>query len=123
MHYDWKIEYWDTENVYTHTWMAYLLFDNCHVRHCHLVAQVALRVEAACWAEVPLVVVEVCQFLYTSSMSADSSLCHFGKECSRLFDFYTALPGVFLSQPSPLYAQEAQNLTFSPLGLWDKDSQ
>ena len=55
------------ENAYTHSWMAYLLFDNFRFTQHHLVAQVALRVEIAFRADVPLVLVEVRQrlkFLY-----------------------------------------------------------
>jgi hypothetical protein len=42
--------------------------------------------------------VEVRWFLCTSSVSADSLLCHFGMEGSRLIDFYRPLPGVIVSQ-------------------------
>jgi hypothetical protein len=52
------------------------------------VAHVAFRVEAAFWADVPPVQVEVRRFLCASSVSADSLLCHFGMEGSSLFDFY-----------------------------------
>jgi hypothetical protein len=97
--------------------MAYLLFHNFHVRHCHLVAQVAFRVEAAFRAKVPPVLVEVRQILCASSMSTDSLLCHFGMEGSRPFDFYQPLSGVFQSQPSPFNAQEPQLLASSLLGL------
>jgi len=57
------------------------------------------------------------QFLRTSSVSAYSLLCHFGKECSRQFDFHEPLLSVFPSQPSPFYAQETQLPAFSVLGL------
>jgi len=111
MHYDWKIECWDAENVYTHTCMVYLLFQNFHFSQCHLVAQMAF------WVGVPLVLWEVCWFLCASSVSADSLLCHFGMEGSRPYDFYNPLPGVFLSQPSPFYAQKTQLFASSLLGL------
>jgi hypothetical protein len=49
-------------------------------------------------------------------MSADSLQCHFGKEGSQTFGFDEALPGVFVSQPSPFYAQETQHPASSLLG-------
>jgi len=49
-------------------------------------------------------------------MSADSLLCHFGKEGSRAFGYDEALPGVFVSQPSPFNAQETQHPASSLLG-------
>jgi hypothetical protein len=81
------------------------------------VEQMSLRVEAAFRAEVPPLLVEVCRFLYASSLSADSLLCYFGIEDSCPFDFYKLLQGVFLSQHSPFHAQETQLLTSSHLGL------
>ena len=41
------------QNVYTHSWMTYLLFHNFHFRQCHLVAQVAFWAKVEFWAEVP----------------------------------------------------------------------
>ena len=63
---------------------------------------------------VELIVGEVHLCLCITSVTADYLLCHFGKEGSRLFDFHESLPGVFLSPPSPCYAQETQLLA-SPL--------
>jgi hypothetical protein len=51
-------------------------------------------------------------------MAADSLQCHFGKEGSLTFGFDEALPGVLVSQPSPLYSQETQHPTSSLLGPW-----
>jgi hypothetical protein len=82
MHYDGKMKCWDAKNVYTHTRVAYHLFHNFHVSHWHLVAHVAFRVQAAFWAEMPPVLVEVWWFLHASSMSADSLLCNFGMQPS-----------------------------------------
>jgi len=62
------------------------------------VLQVAFWVEAAFQTGVLLVLVQVRQFLCTSSMSADSMQCHFSMEGSRLFDIYKPLPGVFYSR-------------------------
>jgi hypothetical protein len=62
------------------------------------------------------VLVEVRQFLCTSSVSADSLQCHFGMEGSHPFDYYKPFQGVFLSQPSPFYAQETQLIASSLLG-------
>jgi len=95
VYYDWKIECLEAENVYTHRWMAYLLFNNFHFRQCHLVAQVAF------WAEVLPVLEQVRRILCASSMSADSLLWHFGMEGSRPVDFYEPLLDDFLSKPSP----------------------
>jgi hypothetical protein len=83
---------------------------------------VVFWVEAAFCAEVPPVLVEVQRFLCTSSVSADSLLCHFDIEGSHLFDFYKPLPGVFVSQPSPFDDQETQLLASSLLGLRCKGS-
>jgi hypothetical protein len=46
----------------------------------------------------------------------DSLQCHFGKEGSRTFGFDEALPGVFVSPPSPFYAQETEHPASSLLG-------
>jgi len=54
------------------------------------------------------VVGEVHPFLCACSDSMDSSLCHCSMEGSYPFDFPEPLPGVFLSQPSHLYAREKQ---------------
>jgi hypothetical protein len=51
-------------------------------------------------------------------MSADSLRCHFGTEGSQTFGFDEALPGVFVSQPLPVYAQETQHPVSSLLGPW-----
>ena len=61
------------------------------------------------WAEVHL-------FLCVSSGSADSLRCHFGKEGSRAFGYDKALPGVFVSQPSPFYALETEGPASTILG-------
>jgi len=52
---------------------------------------------------------EVHLFFCVSSMSADSLRCDFGKEGSRTFRYDEALPGVFVSQPSPFAARETQH--------------
>jgi len=111
MHFDRKIACCETDTVYTHTWMASIQFPNFQFPHCDQVAQMAF------WAKVRPVLVEVRWFLCAFSMSADSLLCHFGMESSRLCDFNKPLPGVFLSQPSPIHAQETLLLTSSLLGL------
>ena len=71
----------------------------------------------AFWAEVALVVEEVHLCLCASSVSAESLLCHFGKEGSRLFDFHEPLPGDILSQPSRCYARGSHQPTSSLSGL------
>jgi hypothetical protein len=81
------------------------------------VAHVAFQVEAAFWAEVPSVLVQVQRFLCASRVSVDSLLCHLGMERSRLVDFDKPLPGVFLSQPLPFDDQETQRLASSLLRL------
>jgi len=88
---------------------------------------------AACLAEVESALesalcvgrVEVHLFLCVSRVSAHSLQCHFGKEGSRTFGFDEALPGVFVSQPSPFCAQETQHpasFRLAPrrvVSLWD----
>jgi hypothetical protein len=44
---------------------------------------------------------------------ADSLGCHFSKEGSPMFGFAEALPGVFVSQPSPSYSLQTQHHTSS----------
>jgi len=95
MHYDWKISCWEAENVCTHTWMPYLLFDNFHLWRYYQVAQVAFRVVVAFRAavefqavgvfraQVPQILVERRWYHCTSSMFADSLLCQFGQEGSH----------------------------------------
>jgi hypothetical protein len=87
MHYDCKIECRDAENVYTHAWMAYLLFRNFQVCQCHLVVLVACCEEAAFWAEVPPGAVEERRFLWAPTVSVDFVLCHFGITGRRPFEF------------------------------------
>jgi len=113
MHYNWKIDCWDVENVYTHTWLAYLLFHNFHFHQCHLLAQVAFRTDVAFRAKVPSGLVEVRRFLCSSSVSADAFLCHCSMQRSHPDDFYKPLPCFFLLQPSPFHAQETQLLASS----------
>jgi len=73
-------------------------------------------VEAALESALCVGRVEVHLFFYVSSESADSLWCHFRKEGSRTFGFNEALPGVFVSQPSPFDDQETQHPTSSHLG-------
>ena len=79
--------------------MAHCLFRNFGFSHCHQVGQVVFRVSVAA------VVVEAHPFLCTCSEYVDTLLCHFGNEDSHLFDVHEPLPGVFLSQRTPCYAQ------------------
>jgi hypothetical protein len=62
--------------------------------------------------------VEVHLYLCVSRVSADSLRCHFGKEGCRMIGFDEALPGVFVSQPSPCYAQETQQPASFLLRPW-----
>jgi hypothetical protein len=48
---------------------------------------------------------EVHLVLCISSVAADSLQCHFGMDGSRTFSYDEALLGLFVSQPSPSYAQ------------------
>jgi hypothetical protein len=50
-------------------------------------------------------------------VSADSELCDIGIEGSCPYACYKPLPGVFLFQPSPLYAQGTEILAPSFVGL------
>jgi len=88
MQYAWKIQYWEEENVNTHTWMAYLQFHNFPFPSGHQVAQEAFRAEVAFLVEVQPVLVEVRRIHSASSVSADSLPCHFGMEGSSQYDFY-----------------------------------
>jgi len=117
MHHDWKIQHWEVEYVYTPIRVVHLLFQCFDFAHCRQVAQVAF------WAEVTQVVVEVHPCLCVSSVTADSLLCHFGKEGSCPFDIYESLLGAFLSPPSPFYIQDTKFLASSLLGLWHEVSR
>jgi len=68
-------------------------------------------------AEVAPVVLEVYLCLCACSVSVDSVLRHFVKECSSPFDFHETLLGAFLSQTRPCSAQETQHPVSSLLGL------
>jgi len=57
--------------------------------------------------------VEVHMIVCVSSVSADSLWCRVGMKGSRMFGFDEALPGVFVSQPSPLCGQETRHPTSS----------
>jgi hypothetical protein len=58
---------------------------------------------------------EVNLYLCVSSGSADCLQCYFGREGIQQFGFDEVYPCVFLSQPSPYYAQETQQSGFSSL--------
>jgi len=116
------MECWDAKNEYTHTRMAYLLFNNFHVCQCHLVTHVAFRVEAAVQAEVPPIRVEVRWFVCVSRISVGSLVRHFTMECCHVYDIYKPLPPVYLSQPSPFDDQETELLASSLLRLQHKVS-
>jgi hypothetical protein len=104
------------ESVYTDIWVAHHLCQWFDFSHRHQVAQVALQAEAA------LVVLDVQSCPCGSSVTADSVLGHLSKDSSRLFDFHESVPGLLLSPPSPVYAQETQLFTSSLLGLWHEVS-
>ena len=88
------------------------------LRRCYRLGRVVCRAEVESALESALCVGqgEVHLFFCVSSMSADSLRCHFGKEGSRAFGYDEALPGVFVSQPSPVCAQETQHPASSLLG-------
>jgi len=92
MHQDRKIERWVGEYKYTHFWVTRLRVRKRELRHCDQVAQVGFRakVPSVLLSAVSFGLVEVHPCLCTSSMSADSVVCHFGKEGSRLFHFSEA---------------------------------
>ena len=91
--------------------MAHLRFQNFELLHWRQLK------EAAFQAEVAPGLVEVDPFLCASSVSDDSSMCHVGKEGSRLFGSHEPLTGDDPSQPSPFYAQDTQVPTLSLLRL------
>jgi len=110
--------------VNTHIRVVNCQLGNNKLPHSHQVARMAL------WAEVGSVIVspvcvgrvEVHRHLDASSVCADSSPCHLGKEGRYLCGCDEAQLRVFLSQPSPLYAQESQ-ITVSTLPiLWHEVS-
>jgi len=111
LHYDWKIEHCEEEDVYTHIRIAHLRFQNFRVLYYYQLVQLVFQ------AKVPLVLMEVCPFVYAFSISAGSLLCHFGKKCSWQVDIHKPLPHVLLSQPSLFYAEETQLPTTSPLAV------
>jgi len=111
MHHNWNIERWEVEFVYTHIWVAHLIFQCIDFTYCHQVAQVAFQEEVA------LVVVELHPCHYDSSVTVASFQYHFGNEGSRLFDFHESLPGFSLWPPSLCYAQETPVHASSLLGL------
>jgi hypothetical protein len=90
------------------------------LQKCYQLARVACRVKVESALEAALCVgrVEVHLFLCISSVSADALQCHFGKEGSETFGYDKALRGVFVLQPSPLYAQETQHPACSLLRPW-----
>ena len=103
MEQDWNIECGEEEYVYRHIRVAQLLFRIFDICHCHQVAQVVFR------ADMAPVVEEVRLCLWVFSLSVNVLLRHFGREGSLAFDFHEPLWGVFLSQPLPIYAQEAHH--------------
>jgi len=102
-------------------------FQQVKLWKCYWLGRVACLAEVEWTLESALCVgrVEVHLFLCVSSVSAESVRCHFGKEGSWTFGFDESLPGVFVSQPSPLCAQETEHPTSFLLGrrrvvsLWD----
>jgi len=111
MDQDWKIERREVQYVYIHIRVAHLLFRIFEISACHQMVQVAFQ------ADVAPVVVAVHLCLYASSVSVDSSQCHFGKEGSRPFDFHEWWLGIFVYQPLPCYAREKQQAASSLPGL------
>jgi hypothetical protein len=73
---------------------------------CYWLGQLACRAEvkSALLSAIFVGRVEVHQIVCVSSVSADSLQCHVGKEGSWTFGFDEALPGVFVSLPSPFDA-------------------
>jgi hypothetical protein len=66
---------------------------------------------------------EVHLFLDVTIVSGDFLLCQFVQQGTWAFGFDAACPGVFLSQPSPCYAQETENHTAAHGGTWLKVSR
>jgi len=83
---------------------------------------VVIRAEAVIRAEVPPDHVSVRPFLSASSPSAYFLQWHCGLEDSDLYGVYKPLPGAFLTQPLPLYAQETEILASCLVGLWHENS-
>ena len=93
-------------------------FVKVELRKCYQLGQVVCRavVESALESALCISRVEVHLVFCVSSVCAYSLRCHFGKNGSRTFGFDEALPGVFVSQPSPFHAQETQHPASSLLG-------
>jgi len=117
------------EELYANTYIrpAYWRFQKVELCKCYRLGRVACRaeVESALVSALCIGRVEVHLFLCVSIVSADTLQCHFGKEGSRIFGFDEALPGVFVSEPSPFYALDTQHPALSllrPRGVvsgWD----
>jgi len=124
MHHDHKIPHREDLYVTTYIRLANWGFGNFKLRKCYQLGRVACLAEVVSAPESAVCIgrVKVHLFLCICSMSADSLWCHFGKEGSRTCGFDEAYPGVFLSQPSPFFAQETQHPTFSLLGPGREDS-
>jgi len=102
--------------------MAHLRFRNHELPDGDQVVEVVFRGDVASVLVLAVCVglVEVHLFLCASTMSVYCMLCHFGYEVRHLFYFNDPTPSVFLSQPSPFYAQEGQHPTSSLLRLLHK---
>ena len=97
-------------------------FQQVKLRKCYRLGRVACLAEVESALESALFIgrVEVHLFLCVSSVTANSLRWHFGKECSQTFGHDEALPGVFVSQPSPFVPRKLNTplLFFSDLGTW-----
>ena len=110
MHQDWIIEHWEEEYIYIHIWVARLRFQQRELPQCLWVAQFAFWVEvvSVLVSAVRVILVDMHLCLHTSSVSADSLLCHLGKEGSHQVNCHEPEPGVMLLRPYHWYAQETQ---------------
>jgi len=112
-----KIQHREQLNSNTYIRRANWQFKNVELWKCCRLGRVACRAVGESALESALCVgrVVVNLFLCVSSLSADSLLCQFGKAGSRPFGFEETLLGAFVSQPSPLCAQEIQHPACSVL--------
>jgi hypothetical protein len=97
--------------VNAHIRLANYQFVNSELWKCYRLGQVVFTADMV-WALESAACVsyaEVLLFVCIASMYADFLRCHLDRVGIWLCGFDEALPGVFLSQPSPFYTYETQH--------------
>jgi len=108
---DRKIQHVEEMYVNMHIWLANWWFGNIVLRNWDQLGHVVCPANVASALELAVCVglVEVHFLLCVSSVSVDCLGCHFGKHGIQTWGFDESQPGVFVSLPSPFYAQETQH--------------